>query len=219
MLFFYYILIFFSIYSFIFIYNKDNISYIFKTIIYQLNYKVDNDVETIIKNLPSKIIIVSSHTSIYDFLIGIIFYYGYLHKRFDTYILMKKDFEILVKYIIKLFDKKIKLISVNSNKNQKLTDIIYDNLINKNNYILYIAPEGTRSCTNNLRSGYWILSKKLDIDVVYLGIDFLKKTISIENNRKVEDIWDDEKDYFIKTCKKYVPLYPERCYWTKDYYE
>lgn len=183
-----------------------------------MDYEVDKDVEDEIKHFPSRLIIVSSHTSIYDFIIGIIFYYGYMRKKYDTYILMKKEFENITRPLLYYFDKKIKLISVSSDKNKGLTSQICESLKNNNNFILYIAPEGTRKCINDLRKGYWVISKTLNIDVVYIGIDFSTKTISIEKNRMVKDEWEDEQIEFIKVCKKYVPLYPERCYWTKEYY-
>jgi len=164
------------------------------------------------------VLIISSHTSIYDFIIGMLFYYGYLRKKYNTYVLMKKSFERMVKPFLHLVENKVKLISVNQNKKMGLTDQIYENLKDKDNYMLYIAPEGTRKCTDNIKSGYWILSKKLNIDIVYWGIDFNLKTISIEKNRKVKEDWEDEKYEFIKNCKKYIPLYPDRCYWTKDFY-
>lgn len=218
MLFLYYLLISYFFFIVIYFYKKDGLTSLFRYILKYLNYEVDNDVEYEIKQFPSKILIISSHTSIYDFIIGIIFYYGYLRKKYNTYILMKKDFEKITKNLLYYFDKKIKLISVLPNKNQGLTNQICEILENKDNYILYVAPEGTRSCTKELRKGYWVISKKLDIDVVYIGIDFSDKRISIEKNRKVMDEWEDEQIEFIKSCKKYVPLYPERCYWTKDYY-
>ena len=59
-----------------------------------------------------------------------------------------------------MIDNRIKLISVDV-KNSGLTDQICDRLSNENNYLLFIAPEGTRSCIDKLRSGYWNISKKL----------------------------------------------------------
>ena len=212
-MFFYSILITSGIFGFLYAYN--NVSNIFKNTLSYLDYKVD---DFNINDFPSRIIMIGSHTTIYDFIIGTLFYYGYLHKRYDTYVLMKENFEKVVSPLLWLFDKKFKLISVISSKKQKLTEQISTTLKDKNNYILYLAPEGTRKCTDKLRSGYWVIAKELNVDIVYIGIDFMSKTITFEKNRKVCDEWEDEKNEFIKCCKKYVPLYPERCYWTKDFY-
>jgi 1-acyl-sn-glycerol-3-phosphate acyltransferase len=214
---FYYFLFTFSVFSGFYLYNINCISYLCNIILLYFDYKVEDfDIE----KLPSKIIMISSHTSIYDFLIGIMFYYAYLHSKYDTYIMMKKDFETMCSPIISFLDKKIKLISVeNIGKKNGLTEQISNKLSTKNNYILYIAPEGTRKCTENIKSGYWTIAKNLNVDVVYIGIDFYKKVITLEESRKVMEHWDDEKYEFIKSCKNYIPLYPERCHWTKDYYQ
>lgn len=215
----YYILIGFFLYSTNYFYNRNGIKYLTRNILKICDYKVDEDMDDDIKNLPSKILIINSHTSIYDFIIGLLFYYGYLRDKYSTYIFMKKDFERITRPFLYIFDNKVNLISVNQNKKLGLIDQLYDTLKDKDNYLLYISPEGTRKCTENIKTGYWVLSKKLNIDVVYCGIDFNAKTISIEKYRKVKEEWEDERNEFIKNCKKYIPLYPDRCYWTKDFYQ
>jgi 1-acyl-sn-glycerol-3-phosphate acyltransferase len=194
---------------------EDLTSSIFKKILFYLGYKIyDNEY---INNYPNKLIIISSHTSIYDFILGIMYYYAILHKKYNTYILMKANFKKIVSPIIKLIDKKIKLISVENDK-KGLTNIISEELSNKNNYILFIAPEGTRKCTDKLKTGYWNIAKNLNIDIAYLGIDFITKDIILEKYRKPFKRWEEEEDYFIQYSKKYIPLYPERCHWTKNFY-
>ena len=222
MYFFYFILSSYVFFSSLYYYNKNIknlenlISTFFKNILNYFEYKYD---EIDVDKLPSKIIFISSHTSIYDFVIGTIFYYAFLHKKYDTYVLMKKEFQLICNPIILFFDKRFKLISIDSSKkNLGITEQICNNLSNKNNYILFIAPEGTRKCTEKLRSGYWYISKKLDTDIIYIGVDFLTKRIILENPRKPKETWEDEENEFIRCCKKYTPLYPDRCFWTKDYY-
>jgi 1-acyl-sn-glycerol-3-phosphate acyltransferase len=223
---FYTLLIFFS-YVFVIhpIYKLINIVDLFRLLLDYLDYKV----ELLPKDeLPRKMIIISSHTSIYDFFIGIIFYYAYLHNNYDTYVLMKKQFEVICTPLLMFFDKRFKLISI-SKKNieqsdkyqvkKGITKQICNKLKNRDdNYIIFIAPEGTRKCVSKLRSGYWHIAKELDIDIMYLGIDFSTKSIVMEHPRKALLTWEDEENEFIKYAKKYVPMYPERCYWTKDYY-
>jgi len=169
-------------------------------------------------SLPSKLIIIGSHTSIYDFFIGALYYYAHLHQKYDSYILMKKNFEIITTPILSVIDKKFKLISVAKNNNG-LSRVIIDDLKNKDNYVLFIAPEGTRKLTERIKSGYWFISKELDASIAYLGIDFNLKLINLENSRKPLLNWTEEEILFAKTCQKYTPLYPERCFWTKNYYD
>ena len=221
MIFFYYLLLGFLLYLF-YTYNKNfkkliNLkTYIFKNILKYLKYNVE---EFDINLLPSRLIIISSHTSIYDFIIGTIFYYGYLYSKYDNYVLMKDEFQTFCKPFLNIFCKKFKLISISSSKYKNgITDKICKELSDKNNYILCIAPEGTRRCTDTVKSGYWYISKNLNIDIIYIGIDFSKKNIFLEKYRKPMDLFEEDKNEFIKSCKKYIPLYPERCYWTKDFY-
>jgi 1-acyl-sn-glycerol-3-phosphate acyltransferase len=193
-------------------YNYSEIFFQFLLKIIGFNVNID------IKNLPSKVIFISSHTSIYDFFIGMIIYYGYLHKKYKLYCLMKKLFESMVSPFLLLIDNKVNIISVDKTKNGLTTKII-DTLKTKDNYLIFIAPEGTRKINQTLRKGYWIIAKELNIDVVYVGIDFHKKYIQLEKNRKVDENWNVEQDNFIQEAIKYTPLYPEKFYWTKNYYD
>lgn len=190
-------------------------SYIFGLLLRLYGFKVN---KKNIKNLPSKLILISSHTSIYDFFICLALNYSIFHKKFNYYILMKKIFSDLCSPFLPFIDNKFKLIEVFKN-NKGITQQLIDSLKDKDNYILYLAPEGTRKLNKDLRKGYWVLSNELDVKVMYIGVDFVKKYIFFEKPRYVELEWENEKIQFINSCKKYIPLYPERCYWTKDFYE
>ncbi len=192
--------------TFFFMYHLNK--YFYRSVLYLLGFRVD---EQSLKNLPLRFIVISSHTTIYDFVIGMLFYYGYLHKDYNNYILMKKSYESIASPFIGLFDKKLKLIEVNSKKNGLIKKII-EEIQHKDNYIMYISPEGTRTYTENLKSGYWVISKELNLDVCYIGIDFYDKTIKIETPRKVEEQWDEEIIKFKESSLKYKPLFPENCY-------
>jgi 1-acyl-sn-glycerol-3-phosphate acyltransferase len=217
---FYTFLLFYIIINSTYYYNKnfknssELNSYISKYILSKIGYTID---ENSFKNLPSKLVIISSHTSIYDFFLGILIYNAYLKQDFDIYTFMKKEFEIITSPILKILNNKFKLISVNSNSNGLVTNT-YHKFKNLDNYIIYIAPEGTRKCSSKLKSGYWNISKILNIDIAYIGMDFSLKNIVLEKPRTPENDWEKEKELFIKSCNKYIPLYPERCYWLKDYY-
>lgn len=205
------ILLFFSfIYFSFFNYSSE----IFSFILYLYGFKIN---KKNINNLPTKLILISSHTSMYDFFIGMAINYSIFHKNHTNYILMKKAFADICNPFLPFLDKKFKLIEVNKDK-KGITQSLTDNLKDKDNYIIYLSPEGTRKLNKNLRKGYWVLSNKLDVKVMYIGIDFLKKTIFFEKPRFVEIEWVNEEKNFINSCKKYLPLYPERCYWTKNFY-
>lgn len=212
----YFFLISFYYYSKNFKNSQEFTSYIFKKILISyFGYKIS---PFQLNELPSKLIIIGSHTSIFDFIIGSFFYYAFLHERYDTYVLMKKEFEIVCKPLLYFFDRKFKLISVSKNKNANITTDISNKLENKNNYIIFIAPEGTRSCTEKIKSGYWYIAKNLNAHIAYLAIDFSSKDIILENPRAPMETFEEDQKDFINSCKKYVPMYPERCFWTRDFY-
>lgn len=178
-----------------------------QTILSLLGFKINMESFT---NLPSQIIFIGAHTSVYDFFIGSLLYYGYFHKKYNNYILMKEDFEKYTSSIFYHFDSKLKFIPVHKEKKGLIRKIV-DELRFKDNYVLFISPEGTRKRTETIKTGYWTLANELNIDVVYVGIDFFKKTIVFEEPRKVEKYWENEKEKFIISTKKYSPLFPENC--------
>ncbi len=185
-----------------------NNKYIYRSLLWLLGFDIDTKS---IENMPSKTIIIGTHTSVHDFLIGIFVYYGYMHNRFDNYILMKKSFEKYTNPFFYLIDKKLKLIKVEKEKSGLINKII-DQIQYKDNYVLYVSPEGTRSYIENIKSGYWTLSKEMNVDVCFFGIDFYKKTIKFEEPRKVEKYWEDEISKFKESASKYAPLFPENCH-------
>ena len=193
------------------VYNTNK--YVHRFLLYFLGFDIDLKS---MEKLKSKIILISTHTSIYDFFIGMFLYYGYMHERFDNYILMKKEFEKYTTPFLNLVDKKLKLIEVEKKKSGLVNQII-EQIRYKDNYILYISPEGTRRYVETLRSGYWVIAKELNLDVSFIGIDFYKKTILFEKPRKVEQYWESEKEKFLEFGLKYRPLFPENChYYRKD---
>lgn len=185
-----------------------NNKYIYRCLLWILGFKIDLES---IDDLPSKIIIISTHTSVHDFLIGIFIYYGYMHNRYDNYVLMKKSFEKYTNPFFYLIDKKLKLIKVEKEKSGLINKII-DQIQYKDEYILYISPEGTRGYTETIRSGYHTLSKEMNVDICFFGIDFYEKTIIFEKSRKCENFWVDEIDKFKESACKYAPLFPENCH-------
>ena len=199
----YYILfILFAIYLF-----NDFNPFFYRLILKLIGFNID---QKIFEKLPNEFIFIGTHTSIIDFFIGKFIYYGYLHKKYSNYILMKEDFERYSSSFFNIFDKKLKFIAVEKEK-KGLTKKIIDNLKYRSNYLLFISPEGTRKYTNELKSGYWVLSKELDIDIVFIGIDFYKKTFELEKPRKASFLWEQEKELFKKSAIKYQPLFPENC--------
>lgn len=181
--------------------------FFYRIILQLLGFQID---PKIFEQLPNQFIFIGTHTSMVDFFISTFIYYGYLHKKYTNHILMKADFERYSSSFFTNFDNKLKIIPVEKDK-KGLTQKIIDDLKHRSHYLLFISPEGTRKYTNQLKSGYWVIAKELDLDVIFIGIDFYHKTLKLETPRKVLSSWNKEQELFKESAEKYQPLFPENC--------
>ena len=76
--------------------------------------------------------------------------------------------------------------------NKGLIDSVSEVLEGLSSFILCVAPEGGLEHVETLRSGYYYISKKLDIPNVPIEIDYKNRCFKIHNQRKVLDSF--EKD-------------------------
>ncbi len=213
---------------------QDFINKVCQFVLWVFQFKVEIDKKEI-EDLPTKLIIVSSHTSVYDFLFSYIVYKIYFSNKYHYEIVMKKRYEESITDICKRIEPKMDIIpieekedkeKIKKNESEKtkwrggegMTQQIIDYLKNRDNYILGIAPEGTRKCVDKIRRGYYYIGRELDVEVIYMGIDYKKRIIKMEKIHRIEEEWEKEKEWFIENCKKYTPLFPERCFWNRDEY-
>jgi len=166
--------------------------------------------------LSQSVIVVSSHTSIYDLLLGLCIYYAQ-YSHLILYISVKKEFEFYLTPFLWM-DSNVKSIVLDaSQKNQ--TDVLLKRVEHHSvPFLLFMAPEGTEHCTDKIHKGFWYLSKHLHIPIAYLGMDYYLRKIQLEPPSPASAQWTEEEKQFIQNCQKYIPLYPECCYWTKDFY-
>jgi len=174
-----------------------------------LGFKVDYKS---VDKMSSKIVFVTSHTSFYDGIISVLLLYGYLYNKYQVNILVKKDFAKFFKFFNNRY---LNTISIDRKKRTNIVDTIYNELNNRNNYIVALAPEGTRSYTENVKTGFWHIAKKLDIPIVFVGIDFKYKFITFTDERNITNI-EEDIEWFKNECNLYTPLYPDRCAFYKN---
>ena len=193
------------------------LTYVSLIILNLLGFKVNIDS---LKNVPKKSVIVMSHTSIYDFIFCSMVYHAFFKNKIHIYFMIKDEFGKPAKEICERFFPYTRVIPINNEatSSQNVVKQVVEELKNKENYALCIAPEGTRKSVSRIRSGFYYISKELKVPIVYCGIDFSKKMIQFEAPRKMSEDVNEEKRWFIKMCRKYIPLYPENCYYTNDYY-
>jgi hypothetical protein len=133
---------------------------------------------------------------------------------------MKDEFGNYANEVCKIFFPYTRIISINNEStiSHNIVNKVVNELKNEKSYALCIAPEGTRKCVNKIRSGFYYIARDLNIPVIYCGIDFSRKIIKFEMPRKMGVNIEEEKEWFKEMCRKYVPLYPENCYFIKDFY-
>lgn len=174
------------------------------------------ELKTEIENYPTRMMIVTSHTSVYDFIIGFCVYQIYFRKKYNVQILMKQSFENYVSPFLKYIDSRFRIVKVEENRSGLTTQIV-EQLKYQDHYLIGLSPEGTRKCTSTLRKGFHYIAKELKIPILYMGIDYDQKKILFEPLRETET-WEDDETWFKETCVKYPPLFPDQCHWTRNEY-
>lgn len=70
-------------------------------------------------------------------------------------------------------------IPVYRDKNHDMVEQVAEIIKNSDEFILAIAPEGTRRKVTKLRTGFWYIAKAASIPIVPVGLDFKKKEVVI----------------------------------------
>ncbi len=117
---------------------------------------------------------VAPHTSNWDFIVGVaarsilrIHNAKFLGKSQ----LFKKPYGWLFRYIGG--------IPVHRDKNHDMVEQVASIARNSKEFILAIAPEGTRKKVTKLKSGFWYIAKAAGIPIVPVGFDFEKKEVVV----------------------------------------
>ena len=176
--------------------------FVFKTIFKVSGWKIVGSVPSGFKKY---ILAVGPHTSNWDFPLGII----------ARSVLCIRDAKFIGKsslfhFPYGWFFRMLGGYPVERSKKQDMTSQVADIFNKHENFIVAIAPEGTRKKTDRLRTGFWYIAKKADIPVIPFGIDYRRKEIVIG-----ETLWpgdDIHKDLekivaFYKTCTGKNPKY------------
>lgn len=70
-------------------------------------------------------------------------------------------------------------IPVYRDKNNDMVDQVAEIIRRSDEFILAIAPEGTRKKVSKLRTGFWYIAKAANIPIVPIGLDFKRKEVVI----------------------------------------
>jgi 1-acyl-sn-glycerol-3-phosphate acyltransferase len=183
------------------LYNKKNPSTKYKNVILPaISY------QNVIEN-NKNIIIVSSHTTNWDGIIGYLFLLNGKLPAFCAakYELFWGPFSYILKYLgfIPIYwDKKTDTIS------QIVEFIEKNNAKNNRNLFLGIFPEGSR-WKDRWRSGFWVISRKLNCKILTLGLDYEKRYIVPHSIIMPTDDLNNDIDVIKEQLYPFIPLYPE----------
>jgi 1-acyl-sn-glycerol-3-phosphate acyltransferase len=125
-------------------------------------------------DLKKYIVAVAPHTSSWDFIIGVMV--RSIMKMQNTKFLGKSP---LFKPPFGWFFRAIGGYPVDRSKHNDMVQQVTDIFNSHENFILGLAPEGTRKKVDKLKSGFYYIAKKAGIPIVPCGFDFAKKEVVI----------------------------------------
>lgn len=166
-------------------------------------------VEGTLPDLPKFVLIGAPHTSNWDFVLflGVIF-----HLKANVKYMGKAE---LFRFPHGPFFYYCGGIPVDRKKSTGLVDQMVEACNKTDNFILVIAPEGTRHHVKEWKMGFYHIAKKADIPIVYAAIDGKNKTVHVgqvfELTENMEDDLKTIKESFngmigVNPKKKYINL-------------
>ncbi len=149
---------------------------------------------------PKFIIAVAPHTSNWDFVIGMAMMFA-LNLRVSF--LGKKDIFI---WPFKSLLESIGGIAIERSEKHGVVEQMVGQFNQHEQFILALAPEGTRKKTHQWKSGFLHIAHKSNVPVVPVSFDFAKKEIHIHSAIFIGDDIIEElaafKNIFIDVCAK-----------------
>lgn len=142
------------------------------TLIFRLSgWKFKNNIPD---DLKSFVMIGAPHTSNFDFIPAMAI--SNLMKRKASFVIKKE----WLKFPMGLFFKPIGAIGVDRNPAKGTNSVSYTDMISQffkddPNFVLMIAPEGTRSLNKNWKSGFYYIAQKANVPIVMAYADYEKK--------------------------------------------
>ncbi len=127
-------------------------------------------------DIPKYVIAVAPHTSNMDFFVGLPI--KYMYPGFKPRFLGKDSlFKIPV---VGWFMKSIGGYAVDRSKNTKLVDQIVEIFEKEDEFIMTIAPEGTRSYVPKWKTGFYWVAVKAKVPIVMASFDYAHKVVEFK---------------------------------------
>lgn len=128
---------------------------------------------------PKFIVIVAPHTSNMDFIIGVMAR-SKLRLTSTKYLGKSQLFKFPHGFIFRALGG----YPVDRTKHNNLVDAVVELFNSKETFSIALAPEGTRSKVDRIKSGFYHIAKKANIPIFLVGFDYGRKKIVIK-----EPLW------------------------------
>lgn len=129
------------------------------------------------------IIVVSPHTSNWDFLFG--FYYVLTYKRKAKFFIKDSWCKGIMGKIMLYFGA----IPVNRGKSGNMVDNVAEFIKEHrdHNFLIAVTPEGTRSQSNKWKEGFYYIAQKAECPIYMATIDYINSTLNIWDKFKTSE--------------------------------
>lgn len=144
-------------------------------------------------HLKKYIVAVAPHTSNWDFMFGIM---ARSIMKIQKAKFLGKD--NLFKPPFGWFFRAVGGYPVNRSKNSDMVQQVVDIFNNHEEFILGLAPEGTRKKVDKLRTGFYYIAKKANVSIVPCGFDYAKKTIVVGEPFYPTDNFEADINFLLK---------------------
>ncbi len=142
--------------------------FLYKFFFFRLGWKIIGDVP---RDLKKYIIIVAPHSSNWDFLIGLSLR---SIMKFPSNYLAKKE---LFKPPFGWLFKRLGGFPVDRDKHSNLVDQVVALYNKEEQFVIAIAPEGTRKNVSKWKTGFYHISVKAKVPIVMVALDYEHKSI------------------------------------------
>jgi len=156
----------------------------------------------------NKVVYIFPHTSLWDFVIGVLYLFAHPGLLDDGYFIMKpQPFEKWYGGIL----KRARFIPATRREEsgkgfvEKTAAI----LSSKDKAYVFISPEGTR-VANEWKTGFYYLAREMDAKIGIVGLDYELQEFVITTIYDLEDYssYEEMKEVLMKDMSSIVPLYP-----------
>ena len=141
-------------------------------------------------DLKKYVIIVAPHTSNWDFIVGL---QARAKLRMQKARYLGKD--SLFKPPFGWIFYKLGGYPVDRSSRQNIVEKVVEIFEKHDSFILTLAPEGTRSKVEKLRTGFWYIAHEANVPIVPCGFDYPTKTVVIGEVHHTTVIDDDMKAF------------------------